>query len=94
MLLTLKHAATFTFARGIGGIFNLLGKLAVTVSNCLLAYVCIIKFEQLAAEVNSPIGPLIIVALFSFCIATIFMSMYTTTTLCLLHSLYADVDIC
>jgi len=36
----------------------------------------------------------VIVGLFSYCIATIFMSMYTTTTLCLLHSLYADVDIC
>jgi len=94
MLLTLKHAATFTFARGIGGIFNLLGKLAVTVTNCLLGYACIVMLPQLEIEVNSPIGPLIIIAMFSYCIATIFMSMYTTTTLCLLHSLYADVDIC
>lgn len=93
-LLTLKHAATFSFARGIGGVFNLLGKLAVTVINCLIAYLCIAYLPQLEIKVNSPIGPLVIVFLYSYAIANIFMSMYTTTTLCLLHSLYADVDIC
>ena len=40
-LLSLKHVATFSFARGIGGIFNLLGKCAVTVCNCIVAYLCI-----------------------------------------------------
>lgn len=93
-LLTLKHAATFGFARGIGGIFNLLGKLTVTVLNCLIAYLCIAFLPQLEIKVNSPIGPLVIVFLVSYIIASIFMSMYSTTTLCLLHSLYADVDIC
>jgi len=92
--LTLKHAATFAFARGIGGIFNLLGKLAVTVANVLIGYCCVCYLPQLEIEVNSPIGPLVVIGLFSYCVATIFMSMYTTTTLCLLHSLYADVDIC
>lgn len=93
-LLTLKHAATFAFARGIGGIFNLLGKLTVTVLNCIIAYCCLAYMPQLDIKINSPIGPLLIVFLFSYCISMIFMSMYTTTTLCLLHSLYADVDIC
>ena len=30
----------------------------------------------------------------SYCISSLFMSMYATTALCILHSLYADIDIC
>jgi hypothetical protein len=93
-ILTLKHAATFSFARGLGGIFNLLGKLTITVVNCIIAYCCIAYMPQLEIKVNSPIGPLFIIGLFSFMIASIFMSMYSTTSLCMLHSFYADLDIC
>ena len=37
-LLILKHSATFAFTKGIGGIFNLLGKLTVSTSNTTAAY--------------------------------------------------------
>ncbi len=39
-------------------------------------------------------GPLIIVFLISYSVAYLFMSMYSTTSTCILHALYADVDIC
>ena len=93
-VLILKHTATFFFTRGIGGIFNLLGKLTVTVLNCVIAY-CMLKYvPQLNIKVNSPIGPLLVVFLISFSISTLFMSMYSTTSTAMLHCLYADVDIC
>lgn len=60
----------------------------------MIAYCCIAYMPQLEITVNSPIGPLFIVALFSYMIASIFMSMYSTTSLCMLHSFYADLDIC
>ena len=41
-LLILKHSATFMFTRGIGGIFNLLGKLTISVLNSIIAYLLII----------------------------------------------------
>ena len=90
----MKHTATFAFTRGIGGVFNLLGKLTVTVLNCLIAYCLIAYLPQLEIEVNSPIGPLVIVFLISYTVSYLFMSMYSTTSTCILHSLYADVDIC
>lgn len=93
-LLLMKHSATFAFTRGIGGIFNLLGKLTVSVLNCIIAYLLIAYLPQLEIEVNSPIGPLIIVFLISYAISFLFMSMYSTTSTCILHALYADVDIC
>ena len=93
-LLIMKHTATFAFTRGIGGIFNLLGKLTVSVLNCVIAYCLITYLPQLQIEINSPIGPLIIVFLISYSVAFLFMSMYSTTSTCILHALYADVDIC
>ena len=42
-LLILKHAATFAFTRGIGGIFNFLGKLSISVLNAIIAY-CLLVF--------------------------------------------------
>jgi hypothetical protein len=37
----MKHSATFAFTKGIGGIFNLLGKLTVTLLNCVVAWACL-----------------------------------------------------
>jgi hypothetical protein len=93
-LLILKHTATFAFTRGIGGIFNLLGKLMISVINAGIAYGLIYYFKQLHIKINSPIGPLLIVFLMTYAIAFLFMSLYTTTATCILHCLYADVDIC
>ena len=64
-LLILKHTASFAFTRGIGGIFNLLGKLTISVINACIAYGLIFYFKQLHIKINSPIGPLIIVFLFT-----------------------------
>lgn len=93
-LLILKHTATFAFTRGIGGIFNLLGKLTISVLNCGIAYGLIYYFKQLHITVNSPIGPLLVVFLITYAITYLFMSLYTTTATAILHCLYADVDIC
>ena len=72
----------------------MLGKALVSLSNVLVAY-CIIKFyPELHEELNSPIGPLLVVFAFTYGIATLFMGMCTTTAAALLHCLFADVDIC
>lgn len=90
----MKHSATFFFTRGIGGIFNLLGKLTVTVLNTIIAYCLLVYLPQLNIKVSSPVGPMFIVFLFSYSVSYLFMGMYTTTATCILHALYADVDIC
>ena len=90
----LKHTGTFAFTLGLGSIFNVLGKCTVSLANVVICY-CIIKFvPELYDELNSPIGPLVVVFAFTYGISTLFMGMYTTTATALLHCLYADVDIC
>jgi len=93
-LLILKNTATFAFTRGLGGIFNLLGKLTVCVLNCTACYFMIVYWPEVYDRIQSPIGPLVVVFAISYCIATLFMTIYTTTATCMLHCLFADIDIC
>ena len=85
---------TFSFTAGIGGIFNLLGKLSVCVVNVICGFFALQYLPTLHGKITSPIGPLMIVFLISFVISSLFMSMYATTSICVLHCLFADVDIC
>lgn len=65
----LKNSGSFMFTLGIGTVFNFLGKLAVCVGNVIVAY-CILKFwPEIYTEVNSPIGPLGVVFIFTYVIA-------------------------
>lgn len=93
-LLILKHTATFAFTRGIGGIFNVLGKLSVSVLVTASCYFIIRYWPEQYDKIGSPIAPLIIVFLISYSIAFLFMMIYSTTATCILHALYADIDMC
>jgi len=93
-ILYLKNGTTFSISAGLVWIFNILGKLTISTVNCIFAYLCIAYMPQLEIKVNSPIGPLIVVALYSYLIATLFMSLYSDTALCMLHCFHVDLDIC
>lgn len=93
-LLILKHSMTFTFTAGIGGVFNLLGKFCVCILNMVAGFFVLQYAPTLHGKISSPIGPLAVVFLISFCISSLFMSMYSTTTVAILHCLFADIDIC
>jgi len=94
-ILILKNAGCFVITGGIGGLFNLIGKLFVCVVNMLIAWVILDMGDtSLVKDVNSPVGPLCIVFVLTYVIAQIFMGMYTTCATCLLHCLFADIDIC
>lgn len=85
---------TFTFTAGIGGIFNLLGRLSVSIVNVIVGFLVLQYLPDLHGRISSPVGPLLVVFLISFVISSLFMQMYSTTSVCLLHCLFADVDIC
>merc|ERR1712060_348064 len=72
------------------------GKLLVCLLNTLLAYIVLdMGTTSLVPEqVNSPIGPLIVVFIITYMISQLFMGMYTTCATCILHCLFADIDIC
>lgn len=85
---------TFMFTAGLGGIFNMIGKGAVAIVNVVAGFLILQYAPQLHGGISSPVGPLFVVFLMSVLICSLFMSMYSTTSVCLLHCLFADVDIC
>ena len=91
--LILKNSAAFIFTGGIGALFNFLGKITVTIANCFVAFLIIDTWSELK-EINSPLGPIAVVFIISFCMSSLFLGMYTTCATCLLHCLFADIDIC
>ena len=94
-ILILKNSACFIFTGGLGGLFNLIGKLTVCTANMGIAYVIIyLQVTELVGTPNSPIGPLAVVFMLTYALAQLFMGMYTTCATCLLHCLFADIDIC
>jgi len=94
-ILILKNSAAFIFTGGLGGFFNLIGKLTVCVLNVLIAYLILdMGDSEIVSGVNSPIGPLVVVFILTYVISQLFMGMYTTCATCLLHCLFADIDIC
>lgn len=92
--LLLKNAGAFGFTGSVGGIFNLLGKLAVTSGTCIGMYILMLYTPSIYDRGGLPIAPLVVVFIISYTISSVFMSLSSSTANCLLHCLYADVDIC
>jgi len=93
-LLILKHSVTFAFTGGVGFIFTFIGKMSIAIGNTITIYFVLINWPTLYKEVNSPIGPLAVTFLISYVISALFMDIYTTTGIALMHCLFADIDMC
>jgi choline transporter-like protein 2/4/5 len=92
--LALKHSGSFMVTNGIGALIGFLGKMTISIANVFLGYVMITNISEISDSLDSPIGPLVIIFVISYLMASIFMSVYATTSLTILQCLYADVDIC
>jgi choline transporter-like protein 2/4/5 len=99
-VLALKNAATFFITNGIGSLIQFLGKITISLLNVFLCYLIIMyspEFEDDDGEgsiIDNPIPVLGVMFVISFTLATIFMEVYSCTSLAILQCLYADVDIC
>jgi len=93
-LLILKHSMCFAFTGGVGWVFSWLGKILISLLNTLIVFGMLEYWPEYKEKVSSPIGPCLVGFLISYVIAALFMSVYTTTGLALLHCLFADIDIC
>lgn len=70
-ILILKNGACFIFTGGLGGFFNLIGKLLVCVINMIIAYL-LLDYQTntvFIGDINSPIGPLFVVFIISYTIS-------------------------
>ena len=93
-VLALKHSGSFLTVNGIGSLINILGKLTISIANSVIGYIMIISLEETKDSVQEPLAPTAVIFIISYLMASIFMAVYSVTSLTILQCLYADVDIC
>lgn len=101
-MLQLKHMAKFAFAQMIAKVFVLLGKVGITAANMISCYY-IMKFvfkdmegDMYADPPDPPItqarGSVLVVGVFSYMVASIFLGLLDTAILSLLTCVGIDMD--
>jgi len=95
LLLQFKHGLKFGFANLLASGFIMLGKIGLTVLNCVITWFYIKQTKKTADDndISNPYGPLVIVALTTFMLVSIFLGMFDEAVLALMTSFCADLDI-
>jgi len=83
-VLALKHSGSFLTVNGIGGLINILGKLTISVANSVIGYIMIISLEETKETVQEPLAPTAVIFIISYLMASIFMAVYSVTSLTIL----------
>lgn len=91
-LLGIKHMVKFSFANMLATIFIALGKLAITVGNCVSLYFLMKKVFNEGPE-TSVIAPMIVVGIISFFTASVFLGLLDTAVMSLMTCLAIDMDL-
>ena len=83
------NASRVSLVSGLGGAFIFIGKIFMIVMNVYICYLIYTNAEPYKTEMNSTFLPLFIIFIFSWAIATIFMSVYgmaiDTILMCFLY---------
>lgn len=91
-LLQIKHTMEFGFAGTIARVFILLGKMCIVVVNCFTCLL-IMHLDPTSASVHSIWGPILVVALWTFFAASIFLGTFSVTVLALMTCYGVDKDL-
>jgi hypothetical protein len=78
-LLNVKHLLAFYFANLIAKIFIFIGKLAIIALNCLSLYLIMSRITMDTEEVSSLLGPMAVVAIFTYLTASVFLGYFDTS---------------
>jgi solute carrier family 44 (choline transporter-like protein), member 2/4/5 len=91
-ILILKNSAKFGFVEGIAGCFMFIAKFFISIMTTLVSFFVL----QGMVEVSSPYAPLLVIFLFSWAIATIFIEIFDTgaNTILQCYLLDREVGLC
>lgn len=90
-LLILKNAASFSFVEGIAGSFMFLAKMFVAITTTLIGYAIL---PAMVSPFNvDPTLPMIFVFLFSYLVASVFISVFDISAVTILQCYLFDLDI-
>ena len=101
-MLQLRHMLKFSFAQMIAKVFVLLGKVGITAGNMVSCYFIMkLVFKDMEGDENAnppdlaitqATGSVVLVGVFSFLVASIFLGMLDTAILSLLTCVAIDMD--
>ena len=101
-MLQLKHMVKFSFAQLIAKVFILLGKVGITAGNMVSCYyIMLLVFKDMEDHLDQPnpdpavtqaTGSVLLVGVFSFMVASIFLGILDTAVLSLLTNVAIDSD--
>lgn len=83
-VLALKNAGTFLIVDGIGALIRFLGRMTICIANTFFAYLLISYESTLKEDIDNPMVILAVIFIMSWALATIFMEVYSTVSLCVL----------
>lgn len=91
-LLQIKHLMKFAFANLIARVFIFIAKVGLTVANVFSLIFIMKSITKDSKEVSSLIGPCVVVGLFTYFAATVFLGLFDTAVMALMTALAVDMD--
>lgn len=91
-LLNVKHIMKFSFANMIANAFIFLGKVGLTTGNVFSLIFIMNTITKDSEEISSVIGPCLVVGVFTYFTASVFLGLFDTAVLTMMTSLAIDMD--
>ena len=92
-VLVLRNITTFTFTEGMGKLFVILGYVLCSILNTMAGYGFIMAWGGIKTDLNSILGPLVVIFFISLVISNIYFSIYSTAAASILHCFLYDVEL-
>jgi hypothetical protein len=92
-LLNLKHILQYAWANFLAKMFVLVGKVGLCVLNCFSLWMIMKHLTHDMEEISSPAGPIVVVALFTYTCASIFLGLFDEAVMALMTCLAIDSDL-
>ena len=92
-MINLKHTMEFLFANSLANMLVFFGKLMITSLNCVTGWGLISLRHTHSGQAPGLLGPLLVIGIFTFVSATIFLSTFDDATNATIHCLAVDMDL-
>jgi len=92
-LLHVKHVQKFAFSNSIAAVFIFLGKVGITVANCFSLLFIMKTITNDSEEIQSIIGPVVVVAICTYLTSIVFLNIFDTAVLSLMTAMAVDLDL-
>jgi len=92
-LLNVKHIMKFSFANLLANVFIFLGKVGITVGNVFSLLFIMKTVTKDMDEISSIFGPCLVVGVFTYFTASVFLGLFDTAVMSMMTSLAIDMDL-